>query len=182
MSSGRWTLSDSDLFSRYVEALSALSSVESLQRDALRKAVESANAVETQAKTQMADQQRMYDRTSRDAHDTERLLAELRSMLGTAATPPIALTPPTGTPPQLVQIRGQIRDVAQWATDTKPTVESLLRTRDRLAKTPQPVLPTPAPKPTPVVPAPPKKLAVGVIAAIAALVIIVVIVIVLTAH
>lgn len=174
-------MSSDDRFGGYVEALSALSTVEQRQREALRKAIESAAATEDEAKAQLADQQRMYDRAGQDAQDAERLLADLRSMMGLTPAATTAPTPQVGTPPHLVQIRGQIREVAQWATETKPTVESLLRTRDRLARAP--VQAAPAPAPAPVVPAaPPKKRPVAVIAAAAALLLMLILVILLIAR
>lgn len=173
-------MSSPDRFDSYVEALNALSTVEHRHRDALRKAVESAAAAEDRAKAQRADQQRMYDRAGQDARDAERLLAELRSMLG-LPPPTAAPTPQAGGSPQLMQIRGQIRDVAQWATATKPTVESLLRTRDRLAKAPPAV--QPAPTPSPIEPStPPKKRSIGITVVIAALIVIAIVVILFIAH
>jgi hypothetical protein len=174
-------LTSDDRFTAYVEALNALSTVEPRQRDALRRAIESAAAAEDEAKAQLADQQRMYDRAGQDAQDAERLLADLRSMLGLTPAAAAGPTPEAGIPPQLVEIRGQIREVAQWATDTKPTVESLLRTRARLARAPTPVQSAPALAPV-VPPAPPKKRSVGVIAAVAAIILIAVIVVVVIAR
>ena len=82
MCSGWSTLTDSKLYENYIEAVTALSTIEHRQREALRKAVETATSAEGEAKTHVANQQRMYDRALRDALDAERLLAELRSMLG----------------------------------------------------------------------------------------------------
>ena len=93
---------DPDSFSSYAEALGALSTVENRQREALRKAVESSAATETQAKAQLADQQRIYDRAARDARHAEDLLADLRTMLGLPQAPRAAPRPAAGMPPPLV--------------------------------------------------------------------------------
>jgi hypothetical protein len=183
MSSGRWILSESDLFGSYVEALNALGTVENRQRDALRKAVEGATAIKERAKAQMAEQQRMYDQAGKDANDAERLLADLRSMLGLAQAVTAAATPQAGTPPQLVQIRGEVLHVADWATETRSTAESLLRTRERLVKAAELVEPNPPPAPAQVAKAAsPRRPRVEVIAAIALLVAIVIVVVALIAH
>lgn len=162
-------MSSDELYRNYVEALSALSAVEARHREALRKAVEAAAAAESRAKTEMADQQRMYDRAGRDALEAERLLTELRLMLGHARGEQPAPTPSAGAPPQLVQIRSQISDVAQWATESTSTAESLLRTRARLAKVERPSAPAPA-RPIDREPAPVRKSAISTGAVIALLV------------
>lgn len=174
-------MSSNDLFDSYVEALNALSSVESHRRDALRRAVETASATKDRAKTQMADQQRMYDRAGKDVQDAERLLAELRSMLGMTRPVVTAPNPHERTPPQLVEIRAHIGAVAQWATETRSVAESLLRTKARLANAPKPVVPARAP--AAVVQAPrPKKIPVGVIAIIVTLIIVVIVAVALITH
>jgi len=165
----------SDLFATYAEALGTLGSVEARQRDALRKAVESAATAEAKAKQQLSDQQRMYDRAGRDAQAAERRLAQLRSLLGVAASPLVAAAAHDGEPPSLAQIRGQVRDVEQWAEEARRTAESLLRTRERLAKAPKPAPPPAAPVPS----SPPARSGppVGSIAAVVVLVAIAILVV-----
>lgn len=138
-------MSNDEPYDNYVEALSALSAVENRQRDALRKAVEASTAAENRAKSLLADQQRMYDRARQDALDAERLLAGLRSMLGLPREANAASSPRPGTPPRLVQIRAEIREIAQWATESTSTAESLLRTRERLTSAPKPAPQAPSP-------------------------------------
>lgn len=128
-----------------VEALTVLETVDGLQREALRKAVHEAGAAQQQARTAVAAQQRMYDRASREADEAERLLSELRVALGLASP---AVTPRAGgTSLPLAAIRGSISEVARWAADAKPVVDSLLRTSARFAQTASaqaPVSPTSA--------------------------------------
>lgn len=124
-------------FSQYVEALTVLATVNDRRRDALRKAVESAAAAESQAKSKIVDQQRMYARAARDIDAAERALAELRSVGGFPSGPvPTAERASLANAPPLATIRGTVAEVATWATDIKPVLASLLRSRDRLAQTP----------------------------------------------
>ncbi|WP_250281899.1 hypothetical protein [Frankia sp. CiP1_Cm_nod2] len=178
-------MADNDLFAQYAEALNTLGSVDNRRRDALRRAVETATAAENKARTRRADQQRMYDRAAKDADDADRLLSDLRCVLGlpdavVSAGTPRSGTPRPGTPPRLVEIRGQIREVAQWATEARPVAESLLRTQARLAR----AAPAPAKPAPPRVATPPASRGVpgGVIAAVVALVILVVVTVVLLAR
>lgn len=138
-------MADMDEFGRYVEALNALCMVEDRQRQALRRAVEASTATRQQARAQMADQQRMYDRAGKEVRRAESLLDELRNMLGQPRPPSTTATPQAGMPPPFVEVRASIHDVTSWAEQTKPVVESLLRTRARLANSPKPVVPPPAP-------------------------------------
>lgn len=167
-SSGWWTLTDTDGFGTYVEAVNALSVLENRQREALRKAVETSTATQAKAKEQMADQQRMYNRAGQEIRHAEGLLVEMRTMLGLPGTSSAKPTPQAGTPLQLVEVLSKVRDVVSWAEESKPVAESLLRTKARLASVPKPVGPS-----TPSVEASPeRKLPVGLI--VAALVLIVI--------
>lgn len=125
---------DQSLYSEYVEALSALSSVDNLQRGALRKAVEGASTEEQRARTAMATQQRMYDQAGREADHAEHLLDELRATLGVPKATTDA-NPEAGTPEPLLEIRSRITDVARWVAEIRPVADSLLRSRNRLDRT-----------------------------------------------
>lgn len=134
-------MTETDPFGEYAEALSALATVEERERGALRKAVETAGAAGDQAKTRISDQQRMYDRAAREVAEVDQLLVELHEMLGVSragADPP---SQPTGPPPALSELRSRIDAVARWAAESKPIAESLLRTRARLARSPEPAAP-----------------------------------------
>jgi hypothetical protein len=131
-------------FDHFVEALAALATIDKRHRDALRRAVELSAESEELARVQVADQQRMYDQAERDALGAQRLLAELRSVLGLSEAVDPTETPLSGNPPQLVQIRAEIRDVAQWTEGSMITAESLIRTRERLRKAPPTAPPAPA--------------------------------------
>jgi hypothetical protein len=137
-------LASEELFANYAEALAALSTVEARHREALRKAVEASAATENQAKSEMANQQRMYDRAGKDAIEAERHLAELRTMLGIRRDTLPGSSPSAGMPPPLAQIRAHIGEISQWATESVSTAESLLRTRERLRRAPRPTPPPPA--------------------------------------
>ncbi len=134
-------------FRTYVEALTELSDLDNKHRSALRCAVEASAAADDRAKARLADQQRMYDRAKRDALDAERALTGVRSMLNLPQG-----AAPTGTPVAravrpLAQIRAEIAEVARWASESKLTAESLMRTRERLAKAPKPAEPKLSPAP-----------------------------------
>lgn len=171
---------DDTAFDVYAEALRALDSMDSRQRDAVRRSVEAVAEAKNAAKKRLADQQRMFDRAAADAGDAERLLLALHATLGvsprsSAPTP----TTQSGTAPTLVEVRAQIRDVAQWASDTKPIAESLLRTRARLekaSKRSQAVQPAAPPTPVPAAP----KRSIGVPLVIAALIVVTIVVILIT--
>ena len=156
-------------YAEYTEALSALSSVDSLQREALRKAVEDATAAEEQARTAMAAQQRMYDRAGKDADEANRLLDEVRTMLA-APRSTIAPGPRAGDTPPLAELRGVIAEVTRWAAETKPVVESLLRSRSRLTHAGVPT------QPRSTAPAPRRRRPIAIGGAVAAIVIAAVIV------
>lgn len=130
-----------ETYDRYIEALSALATVDARQSQALRKAVEASNAAEAQLAHQHAEQQRMYDKAAKDADEAAQSLEDLRALLGLPPWSQPAQTPHSGTPPTLVALRAQIREVAAWARESKPVAESLLRTKARITAQP------PAPKP-----------------------------------
>ena len=127
-------MSESSDFDLYAEALVALSGAASRQREALRKAVESSSTSKATAKAQMADQARMFDRAGQEALEAERSLAEIRRMLGQPATSSTSSPAAAGEVAQLVQIRARIRGVQSWADESIPVIESLMRTRARLAQ------------------------------------------------
>lgn len=172
-------MSDDELYGNYLEALRALGTAPDRQREALRKAVADAAAVTDRSRTQLAGQQRNFDRAGKDVQEAERLLAELRSMLGLRPAAPPAPARSVGDPPQLAEVRGKIGDIARWAEEARPVAESLLRTKQRLANRPQPAQPAipAAAGPAPPRPRPP----VGALLVGVALVVIV-IVVVLIAH
>ncbi|SEQ08345.1 hypothetical protein SAMN05421756_102434 [Microlunatus flavus] len=115
----------------------------------------------------------MYGRSAQEAKDVERQLAELRTLLGLPPEPADDSVSEAQAPTSLVEIRGQIRDVAQWATDASSTAESLLRSRARLATAPPPAVFAPLPAPLPA-PRAKSRLVIWLVAATAVLVVIVV--------
>lgn len=172
-------MADADPFDQYVEALSGLATVDGRRRDALRKAVESAGAAGDQAKARTDAQQRMYDRAAKDAADADRVLEELREMLGTPRVEAVSPSAPADPPPTLAELRARIDEVARWAADKKPVAESLLRTKARLAAVPEPTAPPPpAPRP----PAPAREVPTVAIVAAVIFVVVLIVVIALIAH
>lgn len=142
-------MTDATAFAQYVEALTVLATVDDRRCAALRKAVEDAAATESQAKAAIADQQRMYVRAARDIDDAERALVELRSVGGFPSEPVPAAEPASHeSPPSLATIRGTVAEVAMWVAETRPVLESLLRSRDRLARA-QPQAPPVISRPQP---------------------------------
>lgn len=176
-------MTDTSEFPQYVEALTALVTVDDRRRAALRKAVEGAAATEDQERARIAGQQRMYARAGRDLDEAERALKELRSIGGfPVSSPPAAGVVDPADAPSLATIRNSIAEITTWTVDTKPVLESLLRSRDRLvqaqARLPAPP-PIPPPQPLPQ-PQPSSKRSIWALGGTAAIVAIVIIVLVVS--
>lgn len=150
-----------DGYSQYAEALAVLSSIDQRRRDALRKAVESAAAEENEVKSRIADQQRMYVRTGRDIDDVQKALAEISALFGgQPASSPTLRPQETAEVLPLATIRSTVAEITSWTAETRPLLDSLLRSRDRVAQAPRPPDPQLVASPAP--PAPKSRPAWGV--------------------
>lgn len=154
-------------FTDYIEAVSAFATIEDRRREALRKAVEQSTAEREQASLQISNQQRMYQRAARDLGNTEDALIQLGSVGGFPL--PSTSVPDSSADegvPSLSVIRTTISEIDAWVEEAHPVLESLLRSRSRLARVP---FTSPPPAPPPMVTAPVRRsiwplLAIGTIA------------------
>lgn len=169
-------------FLRYLEALTVLATVDDRQREALRKAVEGAAADEDRARARISEQQRMYDRASRDIEAAERAIQELRTICGLRpAQIPFDAADVGSAAPPLAEIRTAIAEVADWAAQSRPLLESLLRTRERLLTAQQRVAAVPsAPAHTPPPRSHPRRRGWAWTVALVAIVVVVVVVVIST--
>jgi len=129
-------LSNDAVYEQYAEALAALQTVDARRKAALRAAVESASQAENEAKSQMANQQRMYNRAGTELLETERTFSELQSLLGAPIGVAQTQSQDARSAPQLAEIRATVLELADWAGEAKSDTESLQRTLSRLDTSP----------------------------------------------
>jgi cobalamin biosynthesis Mg chelatase CobN len=126
--------SSTEAFGAYREAILALLQVEERETASIRQATASAAAVEARARGQLAEQQQVFSQAAREADEAQLLVDQVRSTLRLPVPTPLGATASRGGRSRLVEVRAEIRGVADWARDSNTRAESLMRSLNRLAR------------------------------------------------